>query len=102
MQRAQTVATGVVGNAMRKAGADIVNAEAVNKEFAELVDAGQQGGEVLAQGVVSQLFKESGILLANHRDTGRRGNDDAFGVPINADESLRLRESFAAEAGVRV
>jgi len=102
MERAETVATGMVSDAMREAGADVFNAEAVNEEFAELVDAGQKGGEILAEVVVSQLLKESGILLADHGDARGRGNDDGFGVPIEADEALGLRERFSAEAGVGV
>ena len=47
MQCAHAVATGVIGDAMGKRGAHILHAKAVNEEFAELVDAGQKGGEIL-------------------------------------------------------
>ena len=58
MQRAQAVATGVVGDAMRKICAHVFDAEPVDEELAQLVDAGQQRGELVAQSFVAQFFKQ--------------------------------------------
>ncbi len=48
MKRAQAVATGVVGDAMRKICAHILHAQPVDEKLAQLIDPGQQGGELLA------------------------------------------------------
>ncbi len=102
VQRAQAVATGVIGDAMRKVCADVVDAQLVDEELAQLVDARQQGLKALAQVFVAEFFKEAWILIADHGDAGGGGNDDGFRVLIEADEALGLREGLGAEAGVGV
>lgn len=102
MQAAQAVATCVVGDSVGEAGADILNFENVGQEFAELEDAGEKSGELLAQIPVSEFFEEAGILLADHGDTGRGGDHNAFRVSIKLNESPGLRVCFTTKAGIGV
>ena len=96
------VATGVVGDAMGEVRAHILDAEPVDEKLAQFVDPGQQGGEVPAERLVSQLFDEPGVLVADHGHAGRGGNHDGLSVLIEADEALGLGKRFAAEACVGV
>lgn len=102
MESADTVATGVVGDAVMEAGSHIFDAEFVDEEFAELVDAGQQGGELLADFLIAKLFEKTRVLVADHGDTGGGGNYDGLGVLVKADEAFGLRKGFGAESGVGV
>ena len=102
LQRANTVATGVVDDAMGECCAHILYTQLVDEELAQLVDPGHESREVLAEGFVSQLFEEAGILIADHGHAGGGGNNDGLRVLVEADKALGLGESFAAKAGVGV
>jgi hypothetical protein len=45
---------------------------------------------------------QAGVLIADHGHAGRGGNDDGFGILIEADKALGLGEGLAAKAGVGV
>jgi hypothetical protein len=69
-------------------------------EFAEFVDAGKQGVELIAQLRISELLKKSRILVADHGDAGGRRNEDGLSVLIETDEALGLGKRLGTETGV--
>lgn len=102
MEGAHTVATGVIGDAVGKVGPHIFGAEAVDDEFTQFVHPRHEVIQLTAHLLVAEFLKQSGVLVADHGDTGRRGNDDGFRVLVKANKALGLGESFAAKAGIGV
>ena len=100
MEGTDSVATGVVSDAVMEAGADVFHAELVDEELAELVDAGKQRGELVAQLLVSKFLKQGGVLVADHGYAGGGGNQDGFRVLVKTHEALGLGERLGTETGV--
>jgi hypothetical protein len=96
------VATGVVSDAMGKVGAHVFNAEAVDEELAQFVNPGHERFKLLVEIFVTKLGNQSGVLIADHGDTGRGGDYDSLGILVEPDETLGLGEGLGAEAGVGV
>ena len=71
LQRPEPMAARMVGHAMGKVRAHILRAQLVDEKLAQFVDSRQQCGEFLAEGLVSKLLKQPGILIADHCHAGR-------------------------------
>jgi len=87
-QTAEAVTTGMVGDAVRIVGTDILEAETVGQELGELEDFGQEGFDVGGEARIANLYGHFGIVIAHHGHAGRRGNDDDLGSPELVDEAL--------------
>ena len=91
VQSPQPMATGVIGDPVRKISAHILHAQLVDQELAQFVHARQQRRELLAQFFVPKFLKEPGVLVADHGDARRRGNHHRVRILVDAHETLGLR-----------
>jgi hypothetical protein len=99
-QAAEAMTTGVVGDAMREIGADVLEAEVFGEELGEFEHSGKKSFDVRSEAGIANLCCHPGVVIAHHGDAGRRRDDDDLGCPELVNEALEQGQSFRLVAGI--
>ena len=102
LEQAQPVARRVVGHAVREVRADVLHAEDVDEQLAELVHARPDRRDLAGQPVVLRQLGQARVAVADHRGARSRRGDDRVVLAEHADEPARQRHGLQLVAGVRV
>ena len=70
----------VVGDAVGIIRAYVFQAEAMNEELGQLIDARRQGRYLCRELMVAELFCCAWVDIAHHADTGGRGSHNDLGL----------------------
>ncbi len=93
VQRPQSVTACVIGDAMRKICAHVVDAELVDEKFTQLINLGSNACKLLRSSSLPSSSNSAGILIADHGDAGGGRDNDGFCLLIHTDEAARLRKA---------
>jgi hypothetical protein len=102
MEHAERVAGGVIGDGVREGGTAVGDVEAVNEEFGEFEDAGQEGLDLAEEDGVVLVAGDEFVVFTHHGDAGSRGDADELFVFEELDEAADERDGLAVVAGVVV